>query len=401
MSEQGNDAFEEAFAKLLESDTEGLLDAPEKPQPITSADRLERAFMEIAEFYRDHGRVPSSTTHDVSERKLGARLDGFRANEAKAEAVADLDDFGLLAPPAAPENLDDLLEADELDLLDNNEDIFDVSSLPEVKRNLDDVEIAVREKAKDFEKFEHLFKAKHAELAAGDAVILPFKGVSTIKPGRFFILGGLMLFIAEIGEVEYKHVGGRERPKERLRVIFENGTESAMYKTSLSIRMGEQNGRAIAPANHTIDMTELGDADVETGHIYILKSLSQDPTIKGIPHLHKIGFCTTTVEQRIANAQHDPTYLMAPVEIVADYRVYNVRPSRLENLIHRVFADVRLDMTQINTDRESYNPSEWFIVPAQVIDQAVQMIISGDITDFIYDEVTQSFKWTGNQTASE
>lgn len=126
----------------------------------------------------------------------------------------------------------------------------------------------------------------------------------------------------------------------------------------------------------------------------MLRSLSQNPDIANIPNLHKIGFSTTPVKKRIAGATTDPTYLMAPVEIVNDYEVYNLRPSVLEKLLHHVFAEVRLDLTQIDAKGNQYNPSEWFVVPAAVIDQAIKMIISGDITDFIYDKTTQQLVWS-------
>ncbi|WP_250544545.1 hypothetical protein [Canibacter zhuwentaonis] len=281
MNAESSNNLYKMLDEIIEADTEGLLDEEEKPQPITATARLEQAFIEICEFYRDYGRGPSSETRDVRERKLGARLDGFRSDDAKAEAVAHLDEFDLLSLPDAPTDINEAIDSDDLDLLYSDDPgIFDLSSLPKVKRNPDDV--AVRMKAEDFENFEHLFKNKHTELAAGEAIIVPFGGLSTIKPGRFFILGGIMLFVARIGDVEYKHVGGENRRKQRLRVIFENGIESAMYKTSLAIRMGEKNGRAIIPASHLIETPKLDDNDVATGHIYVLKSLSKDPEIKGL-----------------------------------------------------------------------------------------------------------------------
>lgn len=183
-----HDSVEEALAKLIESDTDGLLDIPEKPKPVTSSDRLERGFLEIVEFYRQHERIPSADTREIFERKLGARLEGFLASEARAQAVAHLDEFQLLQPQAAPTTLEEILDSDILDLSDDDADIFNISTLPKVKPNIDD-DVAKREKAKDFHKFEDLFKAKHAELAAGDMILEPFGGVSTIEAGRFYVLG--------------------------------------------------------------------------------------------------------------------------------------------------------------------------------------------------------------------
>ncbi|WP_249521243.1 GIY-YIG nuclease family protein [Microbacterium sp. ER1] len=365
-----------------------LLNAPEKPKKITSSDRLERAFLEIVEFRRSKGRVPSSQTREIAERKLGARLDGFLANEAKAEAVKHLDEFGLLEAPAAPASLDELLESDDLDdLLGDDAGILDVSGLPVIKRPESAESVAQRVKAKDFEQFEPLFKAKHAELADGTFTLKPFTGMDLIREGVFFVLNGVMCFVAEVGEKVDLVIGGESRKKQRLRLVFENGTESAMYDKSLQTRMYETQGQVLARTGH--DASDILDADVEGGHIYVLQSLSTDPLIANIKDLHKIGFSTTSVEQRVKSAATSPTYLMAPVKIVADYRVYNLKASALENLLHRVFADVRLDLTQTDRKGRDYDPSEWFVVPRDVINEAVAMIMSGEIVDYGYDKVQQ------------
>ena len=373
------------FQAVLDADVDGLLDAPEKPQKVTSSDRLERAFLEILEFYRANERVPSSSTREIAERKLGARLDGFLASEERATAVKHLDEFGLLEAPQAPASIDELLEADDLDdLLGDDGGILDVSDLP-VRRSSDAPDsVAKRTKAQDFESFEHLFRAKHAELKEGTITLAPFKGVHTIQEGRFFALNGMLLFVAEVGESLSMVVGGKAEQKQRLRVIFENGTESSLYRQSLSIRLHEQAGRALVRAGASAD--DILDGDVETGHIYVLQSLSTDPLVANIKDLHKIGFSTTSVEQRVKNAERSPTYLMAPVKVVADYLLYNVKASWLEHLLHRVFAEVRLDLTQVDKKGRNYDPSEWFVVPYDVINQAVTMIMSGEITNYVYDK---------------
>ncbi|MFF5626658.1 GIY-YIG nuclease family protein [Microbacterium sp. NPDC012755] len=365
-----------------------LLNAPEKPKKITSSDRLERAFLEIVDFRRTEGRVPSSQTRGIAERKLGARLDGFLANEAKAEAVKRLDEFGLLESPAAPASLDELLGSDDLDdLLGDEAGILDVSGLPAIKRPESAESVAQRVKAKDFEQFEPLFKAKHAELADGTFELKPFTGMDLIREGVFFVLNGVMCFVAEVGEKVDLVIGGESRKKQRLRLVFENGTESAMYDKSLQTRMYETQGQVLARTGH--DASDILDADVESGHIYVLQSLSTDPLIANVKDLHKIGFSTTSVEQRVKSAAVSPTYLMAAVKIVADYRVYNLKASALENLLHRVFAEVRLDLTQIDRKGKQYDPSEWFIVPRDVINEAIAMIMSGEIAEYEYDKVQQ------------
>lgn len=384
-TETTGSTIEDALQRLLDSDVDGLLDVPEKPKKVTSSDRLERAFLEVVEFRREHGRIPSSTTREIAERKLGARLDGILANEEKIAALKHLDEFGLLEEPEPPASIDDLLDDDDMGLLGDDTGILDISDLPARKSPTEDFETAKRKKAADFESFEPLFKAKHAELADGTAKLMPFPGAQYIVEGAFFVLNGVMLFIAEVGDPEYKKTTVRKNRRERLRIIFENGTESSMYRQSLGIRMGEGDGRAVVAA--TLDSV-LAD-DIATGYVYVLRSLSEDPRIANVPNLYKVGFSRGPVEKRIARAEHEPTFLMAPVEIVASYRTYNLKVSALEHLLHRVFAQARLQVSQVGNDGRSYEPSEWFSVPLPVLNQAIDLITSGDIVNYTYDATAQ------------
>jgi len=366
---------------IFDSDEDGLLDTPEKAAKLTSSDRLERSFLEIVEFYREHERLPRSDTREIAERKLGARLDGILANAEKIAALKHLDEFGLLDEPEPPTSIDDVLDGDDLGLLDDGTGILDTFDLPQRKSPETSIDAAQRIRAEDFEQFEPLFHQKHAELADGASKLVPFPGIQYITEGSFFVLNGVMLFVAEVGETEYKESTVRANRRERLRVIFENGTESSMYRQSLGIRMGEGHGQAVVPTGFE---TILAD-DEATGYIYVLRSLSDDPQIQAVPDLHKIGFSRGPVEKRIAHAESQPTYLMAPVEIVASYRTYNLKTSALEHLLHRVFSEKRLRLSQVGKDGRVYEPSEWYSVPLRVIDQAIELITSGDIVDYEYD----------------
>jgi hypothetical protein len=369
------------YQSIFDSDEDGLLDTPEKPAAITSADRLERSFLEIVEYHREHDRAPSSATRRIGERKLGVRLDGIRADESKIAALRHLDEFGLLAEPEPPVSIDDVLDGDELGLLDDDTGVLDTSDLPQRPKTNPADFVAQREKVDDFDRFEPLFQQQHEELRRGTATLAPFPGRRHIVEGAFFVLNGVMLFIAEVGEPEYKETTVRSNRRERLRCVFENGTESSMYRQSLSIRLAEGDGQIVVPAG----FDEIFADDVATGYIYVLRSLSEDPRIAETKDLYKIGFSRGPVEKRIAGAEREPTYLMAPVEIVRSYRTYNMKTSALEHLLHRVFADTRLDVNQVGQNGRQYAPNEWFVVPLPVIDEAVDLITSGDIVDYIYD----------------
>ncbi|VEI13889.1 GIY-YIG nuclease family protein [Trueperella bialowiezensis] len=368
--------------QLIADDTDGLLKVDEKPKRITSDDRLERSFLEIVEFYERESREPSSTTRDIAERKLGARLFGIRANPEKKEALAHLDTVGLLREPEAPASIDDILADDSFGLLDDDTGILDTSTLPEPSRTFDIDERAQRIRAEDFAEYEHLFKQKHRELKDGASQLMPYTGIHQIQEGRFFVLQGVMVFIAEVGETEASITAGKLRRRQRLRAIFENGTESALYRQSLAIRLKEKEGFVVI--NPTMDLERISEDDELGGYVYVLRSLSRDPEVSSIPNLHKIGFSRGPVEERVKDAASDPTFLMADVEIVATYRVYNVKASAIEHLLHRVFAEVRLDIRHAINDGATYDPSEWFVVPLDAIDDAVSMIESGDIVDYHY-----------------
>lgn len=373
---------------LIAGDADGLLDMPEKPRKITSDDRLERSFREILEFYDSQGREPSSTTRDIAERKLGARLDGIRASEVKLDALKHLDTAGLLLEPDASTSLDEILDADDLDLLSDDSGVLDTSTLPESSRSFEVKERAQRIRAEDFAAYEKLFTHKHAELQAGTVTLQPYGGIHQIQEGRFFVLQGMLVFIADVGETEFSITAGRGRRRQRLRAIFENGTESSLYRQSLATRLMEKQGSVIV--DPVMELERITDADDLGGYVYVLRSLSTDPDISSIPHLYKIGFSRGPVSDRVKDAATDPTFLMADVDIVATYRVYNVRASAIEHLLHRVFAEVRLDIRQAMADGATYDPSEWFVAPLAAIDDAISMIESGDIIDHVYSPAAQA-----------
>ena len=160
-----------------------------------------------------------------------------------------LDEFGLLEATEAPNSIDDLLNDDDLDLLGDESGLLDVSDLPVRRQVRYSGNVAGREKSRDFEQFEPVFKQKHAELRAGTSKLLPYSGIAQIIPGAFFVLNGVMLFIAKVGETEYKKSTVRENKRERLRCIFENGTESSMYRQSLAIRLSGEDGQVVAQAD--------------------------------------------------------------------------------------------------------------------------------------------------------
>ena len=91
------------------------------------------------------------------------------------------------------------------------------------------------------------------------------------------------------------------------------------------------------------------------------------------------------METRIASAQLDPTFLMADVEIVAEYGLYNIDQGKLEKVIHRIFAPARLDIEIEDRFGNPVVPREWFLVPLDAINDAVEKIKQGTIAAYVYD----------------
>lgn len=378
---------------IFTADTDGLLDQPEKTVALSGQDRLRRSFLEINDFVTEHGREPDATVRTIQERRLGARLEGIRANPEKAKTLKELDEHHLLEDAGEPQalSLDDILAMDN-DLLTDETGVLDTSTLPtRTVRNEPDW-VAKRQPATDFEQFKHLFTAKQEELRSGAAGLSANPREADIKEGVFFVLSGMLLFIAEVGQTEI--VAGRR--KERLRVIFENGTESSMYRQSLTSRLHEDDSFLVTQKDLTL--TQLEPGDQLSGHLYVLRSLSTHPEVTRRPNLHKIGFTRRDVKTRIANAERDTTYLMAPVEIVADYRTYNLKASILEHLLHILFAQARVPFEQVGLTGNAAQPSEWFNVPLETIDHAINLVTNETVTNWQYDPDSQTLRPVSSHT---
>jgi len=118
----------------------------------------------------------------------------------------------------------------------------------------------------------------------------------------------------------------------------------------------------------------------------VLRSKSDHPLVAENRDLvHKIGVTNMSVEKRIAGAHLQPTFLMANVEVVATYELYNINRTKLENLIHRIFEPAKLEIEIKDRFGRPVVPREWFLVPLFAIDEAVERIRDGTISDYRYD----------------
>ncbi|MDR0996411.1 MAG: GIY-YIG nuclease family protein [Zoogloeaceae bacterium] len=370
------------------------LDSPEAAPHTAREERILAGFGEIQRFVARHGRVPNhDESGDIFERLYAIRLDRLRALPEARTLLAGMDAQGLLDPetkitPAA--SLDDAALLEALGAQEAEDD--DITILRHVRPAEIQVseEIASRTPCPDFAQFKPLFEETQKEWEAGLRKALPFGGQAKIETGDFFILGGLLVYVAETGE-NFKAPNGKNDA--RLRVIYANGTQSNLLRRSLQRALNkDEAGRRliVVPGNDgPLFSGEMEEGDIESGTIYVLRSFSKNPAIAAHRELiHKIGVTGGKVETRIAQAENDATYLLAAVEVVATYKLAGIRRSKLEHLLHRVFAPAQLDLTIQDRFGKDVSPREWFLVPLPVIDEAIKRIIDGSIANMAYNPET-------------
>ena len=359
-------------------------------------ERIIAGFEDILRFHQAHGRAPlHDEANDIFERLYAVRLDQLRKSPEAQTLLAGLDGPDLLSSTTtASADMDDLDEdalLAELGIGNEPADQNDITVLRHVRSSTDKraaEAIADRTPCANFDKFEPLFEQVERELKSGVRITLRFGRDASILNGNYFIVGGQLAYVAETGETIKAPNGESDA---RLRVIYANGTESNLLRRSLQRALyKDDTGRRLTDP----DMGPLfGDAsepdDIEAGTIYVLRSLSTHPFVAEHRELiHKIGVTGGKVEARIAGAERNSTYLLADVAVVATYKLHNLSRTRLENIFHRLFGAAQLDLTIEDRFGNPVKPREWFLVPLHVIDEAVERIRDGSITNVMYDPTT-------------
>lgn len=359
-------------------------------------ERIIAGFEEIQRFVEENGKRPRhGEDNDIFERLFAVRLERIRDQDECRTLVEPMDHQGLLDTT----NIEQPVEVDELDddellaELGVEAETAEITELRHVRSSAEKraaEEIANRDKCEDFEKFEPLFVKVQREFKDGIRQTRPFVKdagflKADIKQGEFFILGGQTVYVAEVGETIKAPNGETDA---RLRVIYSNGTESNLLLRSLqrALYKDEAGRRITEPVAGPLFTDNEDEDDQASGTIYVLRSKSDNPTVAAHREvLHKIGVTSGKVERRIANAKIDPTFLMADVEIVATYELFNINRTKLENIIHRVFGPAKLDIEIKDRFGKPVVPKEWFLVPRFVIDEVVEHIKDGSISNLKYD----------------
>jgi hypothetical protein len=360
-------------------------------------ERIIAGFEDIQRFFEAHGRAPRhGEDKDIFERLYAVRLDRLRGLGECRALLEPFDHQGLLGGAAAIEAggeapIDDDELADELRGIGDSE----ITTLRHVRSNDERQaaeDIATRTKCEDFETFKPLFEKVQRELDEKVRQTRPFELKAEIRKGAWFIVEGQKAYVAEMGE---PFINPQGKTDARLRVIFDNGTESNMLMRSLQRALnGDEAGRRITdPVAGPLFADTVAEDDLPSGTIYVLRSKSDHPMVSANRELvHKIGVTDQDVRKRVAGARLQPTFLMADVEIVATYKLYNVNRSKLERVIHRIFEPALLDIEIKDRFGQPVLAREWFLAPLRAIDDAVKRIQDNTIIGYVFDRASASLK---------
>jgi predicted DNA-binding transcriptional regulator len=391
---------------IFNDDDLGLLDSKVKASTVkTDEERLIDSFEEINVFIDKNDREPNKSS--MSEYGLMAKLKNFRENEEQKKLLKPFDRHNLLGfVELENQSIEDILnEDDEFGLLDTDNDLdifkFKHTPRPEDRAEADFVAQRKPMKEKDFERYEKMFLQVHKEIKEGKRKIKPFTNIEkNLHVGDFYLMNGIMLYLesANLKKEEWEQKSGnRVRVEGRTRTVFENGTYSNMLFRSLGKQI-QKDGKLITNTYEKIEhdlFVNSGlvkEEDVQSGWIYVLKTKSTKKELAGIKNLYKIGFASGSVDDRIKNAKNEATYLFADVKKIATYKVYNRNADKLENLLHRFFANACLDIDLFNEKGQRLNPREWFVVPFEIIEEAIQLILNENIVNYEYDTEIKKIK---------
>lgn len=380
---------------------------PEKKQTLSAKEqRIVAGFEDIQRFYYEHKRTPQhGEDGDIFERLYATRLDRLRALPECAELLMPLDHQGILSgivesnlshaatsvrdESPGYEDQEPASESDDELLAELSElaggSLTELKHVRSTAQKREVEEVAKRDTCGDFDEFQPIFERVEREIKSGLRETRRFKEDASIEQTNLFILGGQLVYVAEVGETIKAPNGDNDA---RLRVIYSNGTESNILRRSLqrALYKDDTGRRVTEPDAGPLFSDQWDDEDVESGTIYVLRSLSDHPTVASHRELiHKIGVTGGKVETRIANAENDATYLLANVDVVATYKLAGINRTKLENLLHRMLAPAQLELVINDRFGKPVKPREWFLLPLKVIDEAVERIRSGRVEGVVYD----------------
>jgi hypothetical protein len=378
-----------------------LIEGVDKVAKASSTDRVGSDFEEINAFVDRLGRAPREIAGpggapvSVGERLLAIRLSRYQNHPELPSALSGFDRHGLLPSlskePKQVRTIDEVfadLDAMEDDSLDV--DLFVIRNAGRAATKDEPDYIADRKKCEDFEQFKPLLDDCAAQIASAKRTTRRFVNESEIKKGDFYILNGVLLYVAEMDELE--ETGKTRRKNARLRVIYDNGTEADLLFRSLArLLYRDPNGRRISDPEQGPLFSKVSPSEPQsdrlTGYIYVARAESPPEALRSFEHLHKVGVTTGQPKARVAGAKDDPTFLFGRAVLLKHYAIYNSDPRQIEAKLHAFLSGVCLDIEIQDRFNRPYKPKEWFLVPISIIDEIVDRIVDRTLVRYRYDRL--------------
>ena len=271
-------------------------------------ERIIAGFEEIQRFVEKHGRAPQhGEDRDIFERLYAVRLDRLRALARMPVACSRRSIIrgcwparsGAADEPAEPMDEDELLA--ELEGAAGDSDITNLRHVRAAPRSARPRKSPTARNARTSSTFKPLFQQVQKELESGDATDAPFRVEGRNQNGQRGLSSADRRLTSPRSERRSPAPHGRTDA--RLRVIFDNGTESNMLMRSLqrALNKDEAGRRITDPVAGPLFSEELAEDDQASGTIYVLRSKSDHPLVSANRDLvHKIGVTNLNVEQRVA-----------------------------------------------------------------------------------------------------
>lgn len=389
-------------------------------------------FKEIVGFYKLYGRKPAMDSDDIGEELLGIALNEMANNPDRKKELKPYDAYDLLESenlqsaattsleqPTANTNqeishsntshsitsLNDIFSSDKLGLLNDlgnidilGDNVHSVNVRKRIENTAD--EIGDRFECKDFENFEPIFFKIRQLMHQGKYRIQKENPTQYVRKHAVLVLMDMLCYVADIEEDKNRQ---NTNFKDRVRLIFANGTESNMLARSLATALSKhkQNSYHVLITDqewadqHPTEQTDLYhqiNDKSRTGVIYIAKLKTPKQELVNYQHLYKIGFSINTGQERIKNCLKDETFLYSEVEILAEYEAHNANAQKIEYLLHSFFANQKLNIKLLSANGKYYSPNEWFNVPLSEIDTALNLILTGEISQYWFNPYIQKIE---------
>jgi hypothetical protein len=383
------------FSSLLDeliSSSDPIFDAPET-RATDKVDPVEKGFREILDFRTTKGRVPNGSSDNQYEAGLADRLEAYRSSERWRSLLLPLDTFGMLSAQqaAAPTTLDELIASGDDLINDPASGIFDLKhvssaadrttariSSPDYK--------AQRRPCPDFDRFRPVIRSIVEDIRSGRRKTKTTNGGGggDIKRGDVYVLNGQIAYVAEVGEWRRTEFGQIDA---RTRIVFDNATETDYLARSFARALNEDpNGRVVETVGEDENGLLAKLPNKPQGHVYAARTLSKDPALVELaPLMLKIGSTINDPSKRLHGSERDPTFLLAPATLEAEWEVHDMKASDVEKALHAFLHPANVAIKMPDRFGHAVDAREWFVVSVAIVRQAIGLLRERRLQNFRYD----------------